>query len=62
VALAAARCPIPQIGLLAEPVAGVIPSRISEIEVATGTSSQTGRRELLIVEHMSVHHQSRPLR
>jgi branched-chain amino acid transport system ATP-binding protein len=50
VALAAALMPRPKIVVLDEPVAGVNPSRIREIEVALGELNRAGET-FLIVEH-----------
>jgi branched-chain amino acid transport system ATP-binding protein len=50
VALAAALMPHPKIVVLDEPVAGVNPSRIREIEVALGELNRAGET-FLIVEH-----------
>ncbi len=50
VALAAALMPRPKIVVLDEPVAGVNPTRIREIEVALGQLNQAGET-FLIVEH-----------
>jgi ABC-type branched-subunit amino acid transport system ATPase component len=50
VALAAALMPHPRIVVLDEPVAGVNPSRIREIEVALGELNRAGET-FLIVEH-----------